>query len=267
MIEAAVTRSVAVHAASGMVTDASWGIAVEAPVQVVLNGTPWTVLLATPEDLEDLAIGVAITERVLTDASAVQRVHAESYLQDVTVHLEVPESALQREALRGRAIAANSACGLCGLESLADLQARRASVPRLVEPFSDTAVRAAFDAMPRLQPLNQETRSVHAAAWCSPSGQIQLLREDVGRHNALDKLVGALARSDRLHEAGFVVMSSRCSYELVYKTAVTQASLLATVSAPTSMALSWSAALGVPVACRAGEAVVRFPEERIDAGG
>ena len=261
MTEAAVTRSVTVHAASGLVTDARWGIAVEAPVQLLLNGTPWTVLLATPEDLEDLAIGVALTERVLTDASAVESVRVESFLQDVTVHLEVPESARDREALRGRALASNSACGLCGLESLADLQRRRAVQPRTLQPITEAAVRMAFDSMPRLQPLNQATRTVHAAAWCAPSGQIQLLREDVGRHNALDKLMGALARLGRLGEAGFVAMSSRCSYELVYKAAVANTQLLATLSAPTSMALSWAQALGSPVVCRAGDAVVRFPVE------
>lgn len=246
---------------------ATWGIAVEAPVEIALNGTPWTVMLATPADVEDLAVGLALTEGVLRDAHAVQQVTVSEFLHDISVNLVVPEHQLNADAVRARSLLSNTGCGLCGLESLAQLHQRapRAAVASSVE-IADTAIAAAFAALPASQPIFRETHSVHAAAWCEPDGTLVLVREDVGRHNALDKLMGALARRDMLAQPGFVVMSSRCSYELVYKAAVANTLLLATISAPTSMALEWSAALALPLACcfrSAGAArVVRFASEQ-----
>jgi FdhD protein len=167
----------------------------------------------------------------------------------------------------------NTACGLCGVESLAELHRRAEDRVGPVVPVTDAAIRRAFAALPMHQPLNAATRSVHAAAWCDLDGAIRLVREDVGRHNALDKLIGALARTERLQDPGFVVMSSRCSYELVSKAAAANTQLLATVSAPTSLALDWAAALQLPLAgcvrSGAGDRVVRFSAratEATDAG-
>ena len=244
----------------------TWGIAVEAPVEIALNDTPWTVLLATPANLDDLAVGVALTEGVLLDAAQVTRVDVSEFLHDVTVRLVAPESAFNAQALRSRSLLSNSACGLCGIESLAALQARARPARAAVlngapaPDVTDSALHAAFAELPSHQPINRATRSVHAAAWCAPDGTVRLAREDVGRHNALDKLIGAMARSGQLHDDGFVVMTSRCSYELVYKAAITNARVLATISAPTTMALEWSAALALPVVCAsAGQPIVRFP--------
>jgi FdhD protein len=263
----ATTRAVSWRDDHGGVHEASWGIAVESPVQILLNGEPWTVLLATPSHLDDLAVGLAVTERVLPDTGNVQAVQVASYLGDVSVNLVAPATAFDVRARQARTLVSGTACGLCGLESLSDLQARlqpRVQAGRTREAIADDVVLAAFAALPALQPLNAATRSMHAAAWCAPDGRILLVREDVGRHNALDKLVGALAQSQRLADGGFIIMSSRCSYELVAKSACTGAQLLATVSAPTSMALTWSEALGVPLACcvtaRGGAShLVRFP--------
>jgi FdhD protein len=260
-------RRVAVSSAQGDTQSVTWGIAVEAPVEIALNGTPWTVMLATPSDLADLAVGLALTERVLRDAQAVTDVVVSEFLHDIAVNIVVPASALDPTSVRARSLLGSTACGLCGLESLAQLHARgtTAGAARRRADLSDAAILRAFDELPAHQPINAVTRSVHAAAWCRVNGDIELVREDVGRHNALDKLMGALALRGALAQPGFVVMSSRCSYELVYKATVANTCLLATVSAPTTMALDWSTALQLPLACRAGGAldgrVVRFPAE------
>ncbi len=261
-------RTVAMSDASGAVSETSWGIAVEAPIGITLNGTPWTVMLGTPADVEDLAIGVATTERVLRDARMVDDVVVSEFLNDIAVDLVVPVDQIDTQVMRSRSLLSSTACGLCGLESLAQLHQRGTepvSHAGTAPVVSDAAILRAFAALPAHQPLNAATHSVHAAAWCTLDGDIVLAREDVGRHNALDKLIGALARRDELATPGFVVMSSRCSYELVYKAGVANTRLLATISAPTSMALSWSHALSLPLACRAGGPtdgrIVRFPVE------
>jgi FdhD protein len=256
-----VSRPVALSPESAQAT---WGIAVEAPIEIALNGAPWTVMLATPADVEDLAVGIAVSERVLRDHTRVGTIVVSEYLHDISVNVTVPADALDVSAMRGRSLLGSTACGLCGLESLAALRPRQHAdaTTSVSVPATDEAILAAFASLPALQSLNNATRSVHAAAWCLPNGDVSIVREDVGRHNALDKLIGALARSGRLGEAGFVVMSSRCSYELVYKAAAAGASTLATISAPTTLALEWSAALGVPVvSCGPGGQLVRFSPE------
>jgi FdhD protein len=257
-------RSVVVTGFAGREHVESWGIAVEAPIEIALNGTPWTVMLATPADVEDLAIGLATTERVLRDAQAVRQVVVSEYLHDIAVNIVAPDDQIDTRVVRSRSLLSSTACGLCGLESLAELHGRAGRHEfAAVEPVDDAAVLRAFAALPAQQPINRATRSVHAAAWCTTDGDIALVREDVGRHNALDKLIGALARAGQLSTPGFVLMSSRCSYELVYKAAAANTHLLATISAPTTMALEWSAALSLPLACcwrgEDGDRVVRFP--------
>jgi FdhD protein len=158
----------------------------------------------------------------------------------------------------------NSGCGLCGLETLAQLQRRHASRDRTGVPVSDEAIRAGMIALSSNQPLNAVTHSVHAAAWCHIDGTVHVVREDVGRHNALDKIIGALAADDMLREPGFLILTSRCSYELVYKAMTANTQLLATIGAPTSMALQWADTLHLPLAAlwpqrNAPPAVVRFP--------
>jgi FdhD protein len=242
-------------------TTQSWGIAVETPVEIGLNGTPWTVMMATPIDLEDLAVGIASTERIVARDS-IRAVSIQNYLEGVAIDLTVPPEAIAPQMQRRRSLEGRVGCGLCGVEALAALPRRpnESAPPR--SPVDLRAIRAAFDALAARQPLNRETHSVHAAAWCRLDGTIDLVREDVGRHNALDKVVGALARARRLDDDGFVVMTSRCSFELVYKAASTRAAALATISAPTSLALDWSIALGLPVLSRGADgAIVEFPYE------
>jgi len=238
-----------------------WGIAVETPIEIDLNGAPWTVMMATPDDLEDLAVGIALTERVVARDS-IEAISIKHFLEGVVVDLTVSPAAIAPHMQRRRSLEGRVGCGLCGVEALAGLPQRRNESTPPRSGVSTRAVNAAFDTLASRQPLNRETRSVHAAAWCRLDGTIDLVREDVGRHNALDKVVGALARSNRLDDDGFVVMTSRCSFELVYKAATTRAAALATISAPTSLALDWSNALALPVLSRGADGtIVEFPYE------
>ena len=154
--------------------------------------------------------------------------------------------ALRAAALgtRGRTMEGRSGCGLCGVSSL---EAAIRDLP-MVQPTFDPApdaVARAFAALPDHQPINRRNRSVHGAAWCRPDGSILLAREDVGRHNALDKVIGALIRAGHEPADGFVVMTSRCSFELVQKAATVGIPLLATISAPTALALTLARQAGM----------------------
>jgi FdhD protein len=225
---------------------ATWGIVVEAPVHLVVNGETRAVLMATPQDLADLARGVLHTELGLpVTCQAV--IGVQELLGEYRVDVQLAPHDAEHLRPRGQSLMANSACGLCGIEALADLSTRTTSHSR-VSPASipDEAILAAFDAMATQQPVHAATRSAHAAAWCTPVGEVRVVREDVGRHNALDKLIGALIAMGMPGD-GIIVMSSRCSYELVHKAAHTPARLLATWSAPTSMALEWARHLSMPV--------------------
>jgi len=235
-----------------------WGIAEEVPVEIGFNGTAWTVMMATPADLEDLAIGLALTEQIITSAAAVESVDLEVYPEGVTADIRIAPEVLAGKAIRRRTLDGQSGCGLCGVETLAEAIRRPAPRSGNRAPPGKPAIMKAFTGLAAGQPLNAATRSVHAAAWCAPDGTVGLVREDVGRHNALDKLVGALARMNQLEDDGFIVVSSRCSFELVCKAAITNASLLATVSAPTGLALDLSRELGLPLACRSGEDAILF---------
>jgi FdhD protein len=241
----------------------TWGIAVETPVEIGINGTPWTVMMATPMDLEDLAIGLALTERVVDDIGAVAQTTVSTYLEGIVVDLTVPVHAVSETARARRSLEGRIGCGLCGVEALAGLPSRPTTVVGNRRAVAGVAARRAFAELSALQPLNLATHSVHAAAWCRLDGSIELVREDVGRHNALDKLIGARIRAGLLDEPGFIAMTSRCSFELVYKAAATRAGALTTISAPTSLALEWAAVLGLPLMCRgAGDAIVFFaPDE------
>lgn len=263
--EVATSASVPVRITTGDdgAEEAVWRLATEMPVQITVNDEPFAVMLATPADLTDLAVGLLLTAEILDSASAIRDVSTAVALGEAHVSVVASGDGAHTDRVGRRAGPGNSGCGLCGVETLAQLQTRRAPALSPRVGVSDEAVRRAFDQLPRRQPLNADTRSVHAAAWCSPAGDVVLVREDVGRHNALDKLVGALSRAQRLEEPGFIVMSSRGSYELVAKASFTQASLLATISAPTTMALQWAQALDLPIAStvrRDGTlGIVRFP--------
>ncbi len=238
-----------------------WAVAAETAVEIDVNGIPFTVMMATPDALEDLAVGLAFTEGIVLDPRQINDIVVEEFVDGVVVNLEVAEAAVNEHARRSRLLEGRSGCGLCGVDTLAAAM-RNPVIPKVNEgatPVADSALQRAFVELPAHQPLNQLTHSVHAAAWCTMAGEILVAREDVGRHNALDKLAGWLLRTPETPSVGFVVVSSRLSFELVCKAAAMGASLLAAVSAPTLLALEVATTACLPLACLGpGGAIVRF---------
>lgn len=211
-------------------------LAVETPVAIEVNGLGYAVLMATPADLIDLAWGFLATERLVERADEVVDVEAHETPAGVIVRVTVVAGAGERVALRTRHRTSDSSCGLCGIENLE--QALR-PLPPVAEAWrgSDDAVFAALAALDDHQRLNRATGAVHAAARCSAEGAILNAREDVGRHNAFDKLIGAMLRDGADWSGGFALLSSRCSYELVEKAVLSGCPMLATISAPTDLAV------------------------------
>ncbi|HYP83287.1 formate dehydrogenase accessory sulfurtransferase FdhD [Variovorax sp.] len=212
-------------------------VADEVPVALEYNGISHAVMLATPLDLEDFALGFSLSEGILDAAHELYAVEEEPSPQGITLRLQVASSAFARLKERRRSMTGRTGCGLCGTESLAHV-ARDLPVLGEGRPLAREAISRAMAQFFDLQTLQQATGAVHAAAWCSAQGEVMWLREDVGRHNALDKLIGALAGQDVDAASGFIAVTSRASFEMVQKTAMAGVPLLAAVSAPTSFAVA-----------------------------
>jgi FdhD protein len=218
----------------------------ETAVAFVYDGGAEAVMMATPADLEDFALGFSLTESIIDDAGEIRELEIAPQADGIELRIWLAKGRGQVLAGRRRARAGPTGCGLCGVESLAD--AMRA--PPRVESSLSVRAQAIVGAMKDLaarQPLNLETRAVHAAALWVPGEGIIAVREDAGRHNALDKLAGALARMDRAAAEGVVLITSRVSVELVQKAAVIGAPMLAAVSAPTALALRTAERAGITV--------------------
>jgi FdhD protein len=224
-------------------------VAEEVPVALEFNGISQAVMLATPLDLEDFALGFSLSEGILAHANELYAVEEELGPQGITLHLEVASAAFVRLKDRRRTMTGRTGCGLCGVESLAQV-ARALPVAPVAARFTREAIGRAMKELQSLQTLQRATGAVHAAAWCSAEGEVRCLREDVGRHNALDKLNGALVKRKVDVASGFIAVTSRASFEMVQKAAMAGVSLLAAVSAPTSYA--------VATAQRAGMTLVGF---------
>ena len=218
-------------------------LAAEVPVALVYNGRPHVVMMCTPADLEDFAVGFTVTEGI-AGASDIRRTDVVKYARGIEVQLEITAAAADALASRGRQIAGRTGCGLCGVETI-DEALREVAPVRSSVQFTTAAVARAGKALGDRQVLNADTHAIHAAAWCDASGEPQIVREDVGRHNALDKTLGALLREGRAAQEGFVVVTSRASYELVQKVAVANIPLLAAVSRPTALAVRLAADAGI----------------------
>ncbi len=248
-------------------------LATEIPVALVFNGISHAVMMATPEALDDFALGFALSEGILDRADDCRgiSVHAADGsvaqlppgVPGVEVHLEISTRCFERLRHRRRSMAGRTGCGVCGVESFAalDLAPERLPARDWIERVDLALVLQAFSQLGARQVHNARAGALHAAAWSGLDGQLAAVCEDVGRHNALDKLIGHLARAGRLGEPGFVLMSSRGSHELVRKCARVGWSALATISAPTATGVQVAELAGLRLwgLCRAPRGVLYVP--------
>jgi FdhD protein len=241
-------------------------VAVEMPVALVFNGISQAVMMATPSDLEAFALGFALSEGLLQSRAECYGIELLVQAEGCEVQLQVAASAEMRLKAQRRTLAGRTGCGLCGLDSLRQLDlappplatTRTATTPRPELPSA--ALARAFAQLPARQPLNAQTGAHHAAAWATPEGELLMVMEDVGRHNALDKLLGQRLLDGQPFgdDSGFVIMSSRASYELVMKCARLGVPALATISAPTTLAVDIANQTGLQLYgfCRGEQAVL-----------
>jgi FdhD protein len=212
-------------------------VAEEVPVAITYQGVPHVVMLATPQDLEELAVGFTLSEGIVAHKDEIRSV--ESAIQadgSCEIRIGVDGERFSQLLRRQRNLAGRTGCGLCGSETIEAAIRNPLAVGGGVRITSDE-LHACLKDIERRQPINAQTGSVHAAAWAVPGAGILQVREDVGRHNALDKVIGAVLRSGQDVATGYFIITSRASYEMVQKTVTLGASLLAAVSAPTAFAV------------------------------
>lgn len=225
-------------------------VAEEVPVALVYNGISHAVMLASPLDLEDFAVGFSLGERIVRHAADIYELEVEEGAQGIAIEMRIAAGAMMRLKEHRRARTGRTGCGLCGVESLARFEMDAFDAPRDGNDlrFDADALHRAMAALAGRQDLHHATGAVHAAGWASRDGELRCVREDVGRHNALDKLVGALAR-ERVDTAdGFAVVTSRASFEMVQKAARAGMPLLAAISAPTALAVQVAEQAGLTLA-------------------
>lgn len=210
-------------------------LAEETPVALIYNGVSHAVMLTTPQNLEDFALGFSLSEGILLDKSELYSIEVFFQASGIELHCEISSERFAQLKNRRRTLAGRTGCGLCGSESLEQALRYPENLNAKVV-FSDLSIQRGLQAMQSQQVLQQQTGATHACAWVLADGSVSLLREDVGRHNALDKLIGAIAKEDA-KIPGFVITSSRASYEMVQKTASAGIHLLVAISAPTGLAV------------------------------
>jgi FdhD protein len=220
----------------------------ETPLAIVCNGSAFASVLATPADLEDLAYGFALTEGIVDNPADISGLTIHAVDEGHEARLTIPAAKADALQDRRRAFAARTSCSLCGLEHLDALLAAAPALGSDTVRYAPEILLAAIAALPKAQRLNAQTRAVHAAGWIDASGQLVAIREDIGRHNALDKLIGALIRAGQDISSGAVCLTSRCSVEMVLKSAKAGAPVIAAASSPTELAVRAAEAAGLTLA-------------------
>lgn len=222
-------------------------LAEETPVALIYNGVSHAVMLATAQDLEDFALGFSLSEGIVESAQDIYGIEIRPQPQGIEVHCELASACFMQLKERRRTLSGKTGCGICGTESLNHAVRYPAALPIQLK-LHQAAIEAGLQALQSAQSLQKETGATHASAYILQDGSLYFLREDVGRHNALDKLVGALAKArqkSNLPGPGFVITTSRASFEMIQKTASAGIELLVAVSAPTALAVRVAQACGL----------------------
>ncbi|UTW04393.1 formate dehydrogenase accessory sulfurtransferase FdhD [Amphritea atlantica] len=248
-VEGCYKQSAVIRWQQGQTLDALDSIAEEIPVAMIYNGISHVVMMASPCDLEDFALGFSLSEGIIRKPEEIYGLDVvmadpQSLAAGIEIQISITTQRSMQLKQRRRNLTGRTGCGLCGAESLQQAIRPVKPVPPL-PPAAPAAVQAAISQLTEKQPLQAITGACHGAAWCDKGGNIQLLREDVGRHNALDKLLGALQRENTDLSDGFALVSSRASYEMVHKASSCGISTLVAVSAPTGLALNLAKQAGL----------------------
>ncbi len=233
-----------------------WLLSEESPTAVLFNGAFFAVMMTTPADLADFAAGFTVTEGISTYAD-IQDIRIAENLDGFALNIILPPERAASLDARRRVLTGRSGCGICGAQTLDAAVARPRPVAQRPAPAAEALARAYKD-LPGLQVMNAANHSTHAAALAAPDGALLLVREDVGRHNALDKLFGAALLAGMPLDAGFVLVSSRCSMELVQKAAMVGVPFLASVSAPTALAVRLASEAGMGLAASSRDGIMVF---------
>lgn len=248
----------------GAVTSTTDFVTEEVPVALVYHGVPHVVMLASPADLEDYAVGFTVSEGLVAHPREIQSVEVERGAESIEVRIGIAGERFSELLRRRRNLTGRTGCGLCGAETVEE--AIRPPVKVAAGPRVAAAdLHAALVQLESMQPVNARTGSIHAAAWVVPQKGIQFVREDVGRHNALDKVIGALVRSGADVAAGYALITSRASFEMVQKSAAAGITFVAAVSAPTALAIRMAEQSGITLVgfARRDQHVVYAHSERL----
>ncbi|WP_126967454.1 formate dehydrogenase accessory sulfurtransferase FdhD [Xanthomonas arboricola] len=242
-------------------------VAAEMPVAFHYNGVPFAVMMATPEDLEDFAFGFSLSEGIVDQPQDLRVVAVETFLEGASLQIEIPPERAAALDRRRRNLDGRSGCGVCGNESIEAVLRVPPALQSSLQIDAQALARA-LEALHAQQPIAAQTGAVHAAGWADVHGVVRYVREDVGRHNALDKLIGALARERVDASQGFAVVTSRASYEMAMKAAQARIPLLAAISAPTALAISLADSAGLTLIgfARDHDCVVYSHPQRLNLG-
>jgi len=242
-------------------------VAGECATAMVYNGQDFAVLMTSPEHLEDFATGFTLAEGIVDHPGEIEAIEIEDVVLGVEIRITIPDERMAALADRQRHVTTGTSCGMCGILSIERALRPLPTMPP-GPPIPAPAILRALAALPATQTLNRQSGAVHAAAFATREGRVALVREDVGRHNALDKLTGAMARSGMTPDDGFLLLTSRCSTEMVQKAVLAGFAVVVAISAPTTLAVELADAAGQALIgfARRGGFNIYTHEQRISAG-